>query len=233
MYYFQNNFESHLSIFFVIVIFYFKFFSFKLSIFLHSKNWKKIIFNRNCVRKKNMEFERLPQDFLFLLDVCKSPEQVFSHDSRELQLTRMWLDYLSTYEAESVLEKRLVNVYMSHLCAALVDGKLYGPFVREPPSEGKLPSVDFHEELVTDAAEPNIKCQTMLAAADNTVMDDISDSGVVSGQEQIPEFSHCENYRERDINSRNQEQMPHISHRPSNSLRESNSPGIKRGYLFF
>ncbi|XP_073838932.1 uncharacterized protein [Musca autumnalis] len=85
-----------------------------------------------------MELEQLPQDFLFLLEMCKSPEDVFPHQSKEWQLTCQWLDYLSTYEAEELNDLRLVNIYMSHLCVALVEGKLYGPFLRAPPVFAKV-----------------------------------------------------------------------------------------------
>lgn len=93
-----------------------------------------------------MDSEQMSKDFLFLLDLCRKPENVFPEDSKELQLTRKWLNHLSSYECESTDEMRIVNLYMSHLCAALVKGTLYGPFAKEPPRE-KLQRIDFKPDI--------------------------------------------------------------------------------------
>ncbi|XP_073838931.1 uncharacterized protein isoform X2 [Musca autumnalis] len=163
-----------------------------------------------------MELEQLPQDFLFLLEMCKSPEDVFPHQSKELQLTRQWLNYLSTYEAEDFNDLRLVNIYMSHLCAALVEGKLYGPFLRAPPASAeKLQKVDFHTELQTETSVENLKCPTLLSATNDDDLEEISDSGVVVGQEHTTNAEDfCPNYQNNN-----------------NSIKQRNSPVIQSGHI--
>lgn len=84
--------------------------------------------------------EALIQDSQFLLEMC--PDPPFSQNSNEQSLAQKWLDYLCTYQVEDLNDRRLKNIYISHLCAALVQRQLYGPFVREP-NKGKLEKVDF------------------------------------------------------------------------------------------
>lgn len=87
--------------------------------------------------------EVLAVDFLFLLDMC--PQHPFPANSNEEYLAEKWLNYLCTYEVKDLADRRLKNIYISHLAAALIQRKLYGPFLREPQS-GRLKKTDFLEE---------------------------------------------------------------------------------------
>ncbi|XP_065359103.1 uncharacterized protein LOC135953241 [Calliphora vicina] len=89
--------------------------------------------------------DALTQDFLFMLELC--PVQAFPPNSDEQNLAQKWLEHLCTYAVEDLNDRRLRNIYISHLCAALVQRQLYGPFVKAP-AEGKLEKVDFHAVAV-------------------------------------------------------------------------------------
>ncbi|KAM7357557.1 uncharacterized protein ACRADG_002849 [Cochliomyia hominivorax] len=83
----------------------------------------------------------LTQDSLFLLELCPTPS--FLANSQEQHFAQKWLDHLCTYEVEDLDDRRIRNIYISHLCAALIQQQLYGPFTKEPP-KGKLEKIDFH-----------------------------------------------------------------------------------------
>ncbi|KAL9901589.1 uncharacterized protein ACN2A1_003345 [Glossina fuscipes fuscipes] len=97
----------------------------------------------------------LTADFLFLLDLCRNPDEVFHTGSPEHKLAKAWIDFLCTYTCQTVAERRLKNVYLSHLCTALVEGKLYGPFVKAPGKD-KLEMVDFKKP--SSVIEPTKSC---------------------------------------------------------------------------
>uniref|UniRef100_A0A1B0FJR1 DUF4485 domain-containing protein n=1 Tax=Glossina morsitans morsitans TaxID=37546 RepID=A0A1B0FJR1_GLOMM len=97
----------------------------------------------------------LTADFLFLLDLCRNPDDVFHAGSPEHKLAKAWIDFLCTYTCQTVAERRIKNVYLSHLCTALVEGKLYGPFVKAPGKD-KLEMVDF--KRTTSIAETTKSC---------------------------------------------------------------------------
>lgn len=87
--------------------------------------------------------DALAEDSLFLLDLC--PKQAFPSCSPEDNLAQKWMDHLCTYEVEDLNDRRIRNIYISHLCTALIKRQLYGPFLKEPPS-GKLEKVDFNAQ---------------------------------------------------------------------------------------
>uniref|UniRef100_A0A1A9WC82 DUF4485 domain-containing protein n=1 Tax=Glossina brevipalpis TaxID=37001 RepID=A0A1A9WC82_9MUSC len=104
--------------------------------------------------KADFESE-LTVDFLFLLDLCRNPKDVFHSNSSDFKLAKAWIDFLCTYPCKTVADRRLKNIYMSHLCTALVEGKLYGPFVKHP-KKGKLEMVDFSKKagIIKETLKP-------------------------------------------------------------------------------
>lgn len=102
--------------------------------------------------------DQLREDFLFLLDMLRKPEQAFPPCSPQLLLAQKWLDFLCTYKFDTLEDKRLRNMYMSHLCTGLIQSKLYGPFLGEPPLNSKLTMVDFSAEPETNASAEILQC---------------------------------------------------------------------------
>ncbi|XP_037953427.1 uncharacterized protein LOC119683694 [Teleopsis dalmanni] len=88
---------------------------------------------------------QLMQDFMLFLDLCKNPDCVFERGSPHITVTRLWLEKLCRYECENMDDRRMRNVYMSHLVACLNGKKLLGPFLLKPP-DGKLEETDFTKD---------------------------------------------------------------------------------------
>ncbi|XP_046807282.1 uncharacterized protein LOC111675849 [Lucilia cuprina] len=112
----------------------------------------------------------LTQDFPFMLDLC--PVQAFPANSEEQNLAQKWLEYLCTYEVEDLNDRRLRNIYISHLCTALVQRQLYGPFLKEPVKGEKLEKIDFHAVAVCPntsmALQPNAHSTMQLPARETS-----------------------------------------------------------------
>ncbi|XP_037953426.1 uncharacterized protein LOC119683693 [Teleopsis dalmanni] len=85
---------------------------------------------------------QLMQDFMLYLDLCKNPDCVFDRGSPYITVTRLWLEKLCRYECENMDDRRMRNIYMSHLVSCLNGKKLLGPFLLKPP-DGKLEETDF------------------------------------------------------------------------------------------
>lgn len=101
-----------------------------------------------------MSFDnQLTNDFLYLLEICRKPELVFPKNSEEYILSKAWMNRLCTYVCNDTNDRRIKNLYLSHLCAALIERKLRGPFIKLPPLH-KLERVDFTTEGKLDAFSP-------------------------------------------------------------------------------
>uniref|UniRef100_A0A1I8P385 DUF4485 domain-containing protein n=1 Tax=Stomoxys calcitrans TaxID=35570 RepID=A0A1I8P385_STOCA len=145
------------------------------------------------------------QDFLFLLEMCKSPENVFPVGSKDFELTQKWLNYLSTYQCEDRDEMRLVNVYMSHLCSGLVEGKLYGPFLKEP-TEGKLQKFVLYAENVETS-----KDQFLDLPETSTAMGSTESIEQMTNSDQPSSNAYKLNNVEKSLNSKAYETHGHVT----------------------
>lgn len=124
--------------------------------------------------------DALTQDSLFLLELCPVPR--FPPNSAEQSFSQKWLDHLCTYQVEDLDDRRLRNIYISHLCTALIQRQLYGPFTKDPP-KGKLEKVDFHATAVC----PNTTFTQIQQPIDHSLsMSEIQQPSAHSTMQQLP-----------------------------------------------
>ncbi|XP_030386242.1 uncharacterized protein LOC115633038 [Scaptodrosophila lebanonensis] len=108
----------------------------------------------------------LTNDFLLMLELSPLPEEAFARNTLEYRQAWLWLNKLSTLSCNTLYERRMRNMYMSHLSVCLNQKRLYGIFLQVPPIE--LEWVDFTETTAAQAVSRSMALAGSMMAGNMT-----------------------------------------------------------------